>query len=179
MAPNYISGKTEQKNGQPTVSYVCEGAAGPRPCWQKCVSHLQAAIARVLGTRSALSTAGPVWVLTQLEAEPRLPHGSLAEPAPMAGCVWEGRGPSSKDSGTYGQREKQQGTGCPQGWSHQQHQDRAKQNAAPGQRPQKPTTYAVTAKGKGQWAEPRPLPPPHSLKNELQKTMWGETVLKR
>lgn len=129
MAPNYISGKTEQKNGQPTVSYVCEGAAGPRPCWQKCVSHLQAAIARVLGTRSALSTAGPVWVLTQLEAEPRLPHGSLAEPAPMAGCVWEGRGPSSKDSGTCGQREKQQGTGCPQGWSHQQHQDRAKQRS--------------------------------------------------
>lgn len=107
MAPNYISGKTEQKNGQPTVSrkkepgsYMCEGVAGTRPVLTEvclpsagsrctcasdtvCSQHCQAR----LGAHTSLGGH------TQLEAEPQLPHGSLAKPTPMAGCVWvSGRG---------------------------------------------------------------------------------------
>lgn len=124
MAPNYRGGKTKQRNGQPTVSrkkepgsYGCEGVAGTRPeltevCLPSVGSHCMCAWDTVHSQHchAHLDAHTSLGGHIQLEAEPQLPHGSLAEPPPMAGCVWVSRRVEAKFKGLRGMWTEREAT---------------------------------------------------------------------
>lgn len=105
--------------GRKSQAPMCvKGRLEQGPCWQKCVSHLQVAVARVLGTRSALSTARPVWVLTQalgvthsLRLSPNSPMGAWPSPHPWLGMSECLGGEGAKLKGLRGMWTEREATG--------------------------------------------------------------------
>lgn len=160
-SPTCVKGRLDQGPADRSVSPIC------RQPLHVCLAH---------GPLSALP--GPSGCSHSLRLSPNSPMGAWPSLHPWLGVSGRGGGQAQRTQGHVDRERSNRALAVPKAGATSSIRTE-RNNAAPGQRPQKPTTYAVTAKGKGQWAEPRPLPPPHSLKNELQKTMWGETVLKR